>query len=80
MKAGGYDMSQYASELTVIHNTIKRMDGQGEINPRYNQFGGFDGWTLKPSLILVPLPKLAFLALRDSVVAQLEELLHPKKK
>jgi len=39
----GYDTSRYASILTVIHNTIKRMNDQGEIFIVQNS-GRFVGW------------------------------------
>jgi hypothetical protein len=27
----GFDLSEYANEMTVIHNTLKRLEGQGEL-------------------------------------------------
>jgi hypothetical protein len=40
MRARNYDLGQYANELTVIHNTIKRMHTQGEVE------GDQNGWRL----------------------------------
>ncbi len=31
--ARGIDLSRYANELAVIHNTLKRLEGQGDIQP-----------------------------------------------
>ena len=47
LEAHGYDISQYSSILTVIHNTIKRMDKQGEISAVHNSLGVFVGWIYK---------------------------------
>lgn len=47
MKAKSFDTSQYTSELTVVHNTIKRLLAQGEIEVRHDKHGIFIGWVLK---------------------------------
>ena len=44
----GYDVDQYSSILTVIHNTIKRMEKQGEIAEVKTSGGVFVGWIYKP--------------------------------
>jgi hypothetical protein len=46
----GIDVSQYASILTVIHNTIKRMTKQGEIREVKTSAGLFVGWLYCRSL------------------------------
>lgn len=43
----GYDVDRFASILTVIHNTIKRMDDQGEIFNVQDPSGRFLGWMYK---------------------------------
>lgn len=40
----GYDTDRYASILTVIHNTVKRMYEQGEILIANTDSGRFLGW------------------------------------
>jgi len=40
----GYDMNQYASGLTVIHNTINRLEKQAELTPVKTPAGAFVGW------------------------------------
>ena len=39
----GFDTTKYASPLTVIHNTVKRMHEQKEISIEHNN-GRFVGW------------------------------------
>jgi hypothetical protein len=46
LKAGNYDISDYSNALTVIHNTIKRMEKQGEISEVTSPTGSL-GWMLK---------------------------------
>jgi hypothetical protein len=46
----GLDMDKYSSPLTVIHNTIKRMDKQGEISSVRSPAGEFVGWLYRRSL------------------------------
>lgn len=43
----GYDVERYASPLTVIHNTIKRMDKQGEVSAVQAPDGEFVGWLFR---------------------------------
>jgi hypothetical protein len=43
LSASGYDVSRYVSVLTVIHNTVKRMDDQGEIF-KVTKGGRVVGW------------------------------------
>jgi hypothetical protein len=40
----GYDVNQYASGLTVIHNTINRLEKQGELTRVKTPAGAFVGW------------------------------------
>ncbi len=40
----GYDVERYASILTVIHNTVKRMNDQKEIVIAQDGFKRFKGW------------------------------------
>lgn len=47
LQGRGYDIDQYASILTVIHNTIKRLEKQGEVSPVQNE-GDFVGWVWNP--------------------------------
>lgn len=44
--AEGFDPSKYANMLTVIHNTLLRLEKQGEIQ-RASNFFGMRGWTRK---------------------------------
>jgi hypothetical protein len=38
----GFDLSQYANEMAVIHNTLRRLEKQGELEPRLT------GWEITP--------------------------------
>jgi hypothetical protein len=43
----GFDPSEYSNMLTVIHNTLMRLEKQGEINRVSLPMGGFWGWIIK---------------------------------
>lgn len=53
----GYDVDQYASVLTVIHNTVRRLEKQGEIAEVKTSTGIFIGWMYRrPSEAMPPPP------------------------
>jgi hypothetical protein len=47
----GYNVDRFASILTVIHNTVKRMHDQGEIAVVHDPSGRFVGWMYQPKLV-----------------------------
>jgi hypothetical protein len=48
--AEGFDPDKYANMLTVIHNTLLRLEKQGEIQRASNLFG-MRGWQMKPKTL-----------------------------
>ena len=48
--AEGFDAKDYSNLLTVIHNTLKRLESQGEVYKVRTPLGGFMGWTVRRSL------------------------------
>jgi hypothetical protein len=48
LEARGFDVRRHSSILTVIHNTVKRMHGQGEVSTVHDGSGVFVGWVYTP--------------------------------
>lgn len=61
----GFDPEKYSSMLTVIHNTLQRLERQDEIQRAINFFTGKRVWTLKVGLNPPPKPP----SLLDKVTA-----------